>query len=116
MNISKSPNRIALYLIRAFVIFMLLFYFLYFLGLTGASKKQAIFSGVFCIGIVSIWAGYYHKITKLPFFRGKQAPYKLNQTFIEYSKSPGDHQSSVLGLFILGIFFVIIGLNGILNA
>lgn len=116
MNISKSPNRIALYLIRAFVICMLLFYFLYFFGLIGASKKQAIFAGSFCVGIVSIWAGYYHQITKLPFFRGKLTPYKRNQTFIEYAKSPGDHQSSVLGLFVLGIFFVIIGLNGILNA
>jgi hypothetical protein len=115
MSTPKSPNRIALYSIRAFIACMLIFYFLYFFGLTGSSKQQAIFTGVFTSGVISIWAGYYYQTTKAPIFRGL-SPYKRNQTVIEYSKDASDHTSSVLGLFVLGIFFVILGLNGMFNA
>lgn len=115
MSLPKSPSRSALYSIRAFVACIAVFYFLYFIGLTGASKQQAIFTGIFSIGILSIWAGYHYQVSKLPIFRGRLTPYKKNQTFIEYDKDPGDHKSSVLGLFALGIIFVVLGLKGIFN-
>jgi len=116
MSIPKPPNRIALYSFRAFIICVAIFYFLHLLGLTGASKQQAIFTGIFSIGATSVWAGYYYQISKLPIYRGRLTPYKKNQTFIEHDKDPSDHKSSVLGLYVLGIFFVILGLNGIFNA
>ena len=114
MKSPKSPSRIALYTFRVFVGCLVLFYCLYFLGLIAASKHQAVFLGIFSMGVFSIWAGYHYHISKLPIRRGREMGFQISP--IEFHKDPGEHKSSVLTFVIIGVVFIILGVNGIFHA
>ena len=110
MTTHKSLNRYAVWIIRAFAACLVIFYCVYFLGLISAKKQQALFFGIFSIGIFSIWAAYFYHCTKRPIYRRYQNP------AIDFNKDPGNHNSSVLTFVILGVLFVTLGINGIFHA
>ncbi len=101
----KSHNRIAIFCFRLFIVLVLTFYGVYVMGLVSVSKKQAIFFGIFSIGLLSMWASYHFNQTKLSIPRRYQKP-------IEFKSDPGNHKSSVLALLVMGILFCAIGISG----
>lgn len=100
--------------LKSLIASAVIFYSLYFFGISNFSKQIAFYFGVLCLGLLSIWAGVYYHHTKQSIPRGGH--HGIKKSDIEFNNNPSEHKSSIFVLLILGLIFFFMGVGGILNA
>ena len=116
-NTTQSTNSnypILSFSLKSLIASAVIFYSLYFFGISNLSKQMAFYFGVLSLGLLSIWAGFYYHHTKQSIQRGGH--HGIKKSYIEFNNNPSEHKSSVFALLILGLIFFFMGLGGILNA
>jgi uncharacterized membrane protein len=114
MQSTSSNYPVLGFSLKSLIASAVIFYSLYFSGVSNFSKQIAFYFGVLSLGLLSIWAGVYYHHTKQSIPRGGHHGIKKSDT--DFNNNPSDHKSSVFVLLILGLIFFFMGLGGILNA